>query len=67
MRLLKKDVSFIWDNQAQESFDSLKHAITHAPVLQPPNYYKDYILYLVSSATTITMVLVQETITPRSM
>jgi hypothetical protein len=60
MRLLQKDAPFIWDATAQHSFDDLKHALTNTPLLHPPNYAKDYILYLVASASTIAMVLVQE-------
>ena len=43
----------------QCEFDNLKHALTHAPVLQPPNYAKDYFLYVATSLSTIGMVLVQ--------
>jgi hypothetical protein len=60
MRLLQKDAPFIWDETAQCSFDALKHALTNTPLLHPPNYAKDYILYLVASTSTIAMVLVQE-------
>jgi hypothetical protein len=60
MRLLQKNVPFIWDDTAQRSFDALKHALTHAPLLHPPDYTKDYILYLAASTSTIAMVLVQE-------
>jgi hypothetical protein len=60
MRLLQKDAPFIWDATTQCSFDALKHALTNTPLLHPPNYAKDYILYLVASTSTIAMVLVQE-------
>jgi hypothetical protein len=60
MRFLQKNTPFIWDDIAQWSFDALKHALTHAPLLHPPEYTKDYILYLATSASTIAMVLVQE-------
>jgi hypothetical protein len=60
MRLLQKDAPFIWDATAQCSFDALKHALTNTPLLHPPNYVKDYILYLAASTSTIAMVLVQE-------
>jgi hypothetical protein len=60
MRLLQKDAPFIWDDTAQRSFDALKHALTNTPLLHPPNYMKDYILYLAASTSTIAMVLVQE-------
>ena len=60
MRLLKKDTPFIWDEQAQLSFEKLKHALTHAPLIHPPDYSKEFTLYLAASNATITMVLVQE-------
>jgi hypothetical protein len=59
-RLLKQNVQFFWDEIAQQSFDALKHALTHAPLLHPPNYNQDYFLYLAASHSTIGMVLVQE-------
>jgi len=61
MRLLKKDTPFIWDEQVQASFAKLKYTLTHAHLLHPRNYSKDYILYLTASSTTVAMVLVQET------
>jgi hypothetical protein len=60
MRLLKKDVSFFWDEAAQCSFDTLKHTLTTTPLLRPPNYNKDFLLYLAAIESTIGMVLVQE-------
>jgi hypothetical protein len=60
MWLLQKNTPFIWDDTAQQSFDALKHTLTHAPFLHPPEYTKDYILYLAAFAFTIVMVLVQE-------
>jgi hypothetical protein len=60
MHLLKKDVPFFWDEAAQFSFDALKHALTIAPFLWPPNYNKDFLLYLVVVESTIGMVLFQE-------
>jgi hypothetical protein len=38
----------------------LKHALTTAPLLRPPNYNKDFLLYLATTESTIGMVLVQE-------
>ena len=60
MRLLKKEVHFYWDDRAQRYFEALKKALSSALVLSPPNYSKDFILYLVASEATIGMVLVQE-------
>ena len=60
MHLLKKRTPFIWDDQDQWDFDNLKHAITHSPMSHPPNYSKDFLLYIDASTTTIGMVLVHE-------
>jgi hypothetical protein len=60
MCLLKKDVPFHWEYVAQRSFEALKHAPTTSPLLRPPNYNKDFLLYLVATKSTIGMVLVQE-------
>jgi hypothetical protein len=60
MHLLKKDVPFHWDESAKHSFKALKRALTNAPLLQPPNYNKDLLLYLAASESTIGMVLVQK-------
>jgi hypothetical protein len=60
MRLLKKYVPLFWDEAAQCSFDALKHALTTAPLLRPPNYNKDFLLYLAVTESTIGMVLVEE-------
>jgi hypothetical protein len=60
IHLLKKDVTFFWDDTVQRSFDALKHALTTAPLLRPPNYNKYFLLYLVVVESTIGMVLVQE-------
>jgi hypothetical protein len=34
--------------------------LTHTPLLHPPDYSRDYLLYIVASDSTIAMVLVQE-------
>jgi hypothetical protein len=47
MHLLKKGVPFYWDEATQLSFDVLKHALTSSPLLNPPDYGKDLLLYLV--------------------
>jgi hypothetical protein len=60
MHLIKKDIPFYWDDVAQFSFDALKNALTTAPLLRPPTYNKDFLLYLAVVESTIGMVLVQE-------
>jgi hypothetical protein len=42
--LFKKDTPFIWDEQAQESFNTLKKALVSTPLLKSPNYSRDYFL-----------------------
>ena len=60
MRLLKKGVPFFGDEFPQCSFDDLKKALTSKPLLSPPDYSRDFLLYLVVAKSTIGMVLVQE-------
>ena len=60
MCLLNKDVPFYWDDATQCSFEALKHALTNAPLLRPPNYNNFFLLYLATIESTIDMVLVQE-------
>ncbi len=43
-RLIKKDVLFIWHDDQRQAFESLKHALTHTPVLAFPDYKKPFIL-----------------------
>ena len=60
MCLLKKDTPFIWDERAHESFDTLNKSLVSMPLLKPPNYSRDYLLYIIVSEGTIDMLLVQE-------
>ena len=60
MHLLKKEVPFYWDERDQRSFEALRKALSSTPVLSPPNYSKDFIMYLAASESTIGMVLLQE-------
>ena len=59
MHLLKKRVPFIWDDRAQRSFNVLKAALASTSIISPPNYQKDFLLYLAASDTIVGMVLVQ--------
>ncbi len=58
MCLLKKGAPFVWDNFAQFSFDDLKKVLTSAPLLSPPDYSRDFLLYLEVTESTIDMVLI---------
>lgn len=57
---MKKGAPLIWDEQAQFSFDALKHALMTTPLIHPLDYMQYYILYLATSTSTICMLLVQE-------
>ena len=58
MHLLKKDTPFIWDERAQESFDSLKKSLGSMPLLKPSDYSRYYLLYITMSEGMVGMVLV---------
>ena len=60
MPLLKQDTPFVWDKTAQLAFEELKKDLLSAPLLRPPDYSCDFILYLSASESTIGVVLVQE-------
>lgn len=56
----KCDTPFIWDDIAQRSFEQLKALLVSAPLLHPPNYHCDYLLYLDAPYSTIGKVLIQD-------
>ena len=60
MSLLKKDITFCWDEWAQDSFDAFKQALASTSVIITPNYSHDFLLYVATSTETIGMVLVWE-------
>ena len=42
--LKKKGARFVWTDEHQAVFDSLKHALSKAPVLQVPDFSKEFVL-----------------------
>jgi hypothetical protein len=58
--MLKKRVPFFWDEETPHSFEALKSSLMFTPMLNPPNYGKDFLLYLAAIESTISMALVQE-------
>ncbi|KAA3486824.1 RNA-directed DNA polymerase (Reverse transcriptase), Ribonuclease H [Gossypium australe] len=46
-RLLKKHNPGVWDEECQKTFNKVKHYLSNAPVLMPPNPDRPLILYLV--------------------
>ncbi|KAL4341716.1 hypothetical protein GQ457_17G010330 [Hibiscus cannabinus] len=59
-KLLRKDEPFIWSDKQQVSFDQLKQALTHAPVLSQPESGKDFTVYSDASHLGLGCVLMQD-------
>ncbi|KAL4368219.1 hypothetical protein GQ457_05G024210 [Hibiscus cannabinus] len=60
IKLLRKDVPFVWTEKCQESFDQLKQILTEAPVLVQPESGKDFTLYSDASHNGLGCVLMEE-------
>ena len=59
-RLLKKDVTFTWEEAHQAAFDHLKEALTKAPVLSFPDYTLPFAIYTDASSHGVGAVLMQQ-------
>jgi len=49
-RLTRKDVSFVWDEECENSFRTLKKKLTKAPVLAMPDPEKRYTVFCDASS-----------------
>jgi hypothetical protein len=58
--LTKKDVPFVWGDAQQEAFMLLKDKLTHAPLLQLPDFHKTSELECDASGIGLGGVLLQE-------
>jgi hypothetical protein len=59
LHLLCPDIPFRWEKHAQRYFDDLKSTLSNAPLIHPPYYDRNYILYLLASVVSVAGVLVQ--------
>ena len=57
--LLSKDTNFEWTLDCQNAFDTLKNALSSAPILAYPDFSKPFILYTDASSTAISYILGQ--------
>jgi hypothetical protein len=59
-KLLRKNITFIWDEKCEKSFEELKDKLTTTPVLAVPELGKDYTVYCDASKHGLGCVLMQE-------
>ena len=58
--LLKKGVKFVWSNQCEEAFCTLRKLLTTAPILAQPDQTKPFDVYCDASGRGLGCVLMQE-------
>ena len=58
--LTKKDVPFVWGTTQEEAFTVLKDKLTHAPLLQLPNFNKTFELECDATGIGLGGVLLQD-------
>lgn len=57
--LLRKEMEFDWDNNRQSSFTAIKDVIASAPVLDKPDFNRDFLLYTNVTEEAISAILIQ--------
>jgi hypothetical protein len=59
-KLLKKNTPFEWTDKQQTAFDYLKERLTKAPILQYPDFDKEFLLYTDASRHGLGAVIAQK-------
>ena len=60
IKLLQKDVKFVWSPTCEEAFQALKHFLTTAPVLAQPDIDRSFDVYCDASRTRLGCVLMHD-------
>jgi hypothetical protein len=58
--LKKKGVPFVWHNEHQAAFESLRQVLFEAPVLQIPDFSKEFVLVTDASNLAVSVILPQQ-------
>ena len=64
IKLLRKDAEFAWSDACRKAFDSVKFALTTAPMLVMPDYSKPFELIADTCGPGVGAVLLQEALLP---
>ena len=57
--LLWKKTNLDWTTNCGTAFTQLKHGLLHAPVLDMPNFYSDFVVEINASDMSVGAVLMQ--------
>jgi hypothetical protein len=57
---LKKVDKFIWDEEAQQAFNTLKESLTSPPIMTPPIPKETLLLYNSATTNVVSTVLIAE-------
>jgi ribonuclease HI len=59
-KLLNKEDKFVWDDEAQKSFEALKESLMTPPIMTPPIPKGTLLLYISATTNVVSTVLVAE-------